>query len=503
MHSLAASLAPFAMNEQIIGLEFVCIIGSSTVNSLDDLEDRRTRTTTLTPDTEHTDQNETSEKNSTSDAHTKDTVFTAENVNNELRQANAQHPSGLIKFPNHTKKKIFYSKFQKLNISCLLDLIEEKDLDEFKSLINKLECSHNEVGAVSANNVKVYLRFNWYSFNELNSVNNSANFSTLMGATNNFISSNSSTSKMFAPISTAPNGSEFSLKHQQVKLTKGLGLSSSSLQQQQQHSIQNINVQASKTYQHPNMNDTLSTHSSSSTVYNQNFHSHGMENHKYAKMQHKFEYYHLLYPKIYEFKWHLKDEIFQTPALKYRNIRMLHALTVHIREGVKRKHKHCHYEKRKVILNRRTTTTVTCIVDAKPMTGAAKLQSVKTTTTKTVDEDKTILTVDTNKFYTEFIEVIKTLNEKFHKCKLTQMNESFFYLNCIYCDDEKMHANQTDLDGSEHTFKIIVHISKDINKLEKNEPAKSSNRDSDKKTPSPTNSKQNNEGEFLIKMLKI
>ena len=460
------------MNEQIIGLEFVCIIGSNVVNTLDDLEDRRTRTTTLTPETESIETNANSEK-------TSETNF---NLDTERSRVTNMHQHNILKFPNQIKKKIFYSKFKKLNISCLLDLIEEKDLEDFTNLFNKLESSKlvNENCSFSYNNVKIYLRFNWYSFNELNSVNyNHANFGTILSNANQNFSNFNLASKIFGPVNVAGSGMP-------VKSSKVIASSNS-----------NINsLQPSNQKSQSNLNETLSTHSSSSTVYNQNIQANLQDNHKFSKLHHKFEYYHLLYPKIYEFKWHLKDEIFQIPYLKYRNIRTLHALTVHIREGVKRKHKHCHYEKRKVVLNRKTTTTITSIVDAKPMTNAAKLLSsnstFKTTTTKTVEEDKSIFTVDTNKFYKEFIEVFKTLNGNFHKCKLHQMNESFFYLNCIYNEANKL--TEKELNEQFYTFKIIIHVSKDENKLETNDNinVKIQDRDkvtSEKKTPSPPSSK--------------
>ena len=53
----------------------------------------------------------------------------------------------------------------------------------------------------------------------------------------------------------------------------------------------------------------------------------------------KFEYYNLLYPKIKEFRWHLRDEIFQNQDIKLKNIHLLFALMMHIKEGVKRNFK--------------------------------------------------------------------------------------------------------------------------------------------------------------------
>jgi hypothetical protein len=265
------------MNEQIIGLEFICIVGSNVVNTLDELEDRRTRTTTLTPENESLDTNGNPGKNIES------------NINPDIEQSRLTnvHQQNVIKFPNQIKKKIFYTKFQNLNVSCLLDLIDEKDMTEFKSCINKHESSKfgNESSSFFSNNVKVYLRFNWYSFNELNSVNhNHTCFSTILSNAN---SNANSTSKIFGPTNSVVSGIT-------LKFSKAIASSNSNI-----NLIQSL---SQKGQQQSNLNETLSTHSSSSTVCNQNVHSSQQDNHKMTKMHHKFEYYHLLYPKIYEFK---------------------------------------------------------------------------------------------------------------------------------------------------------------------------------------------------------
>ena len=38
-----------------------------------------------------------------------------------------------------SKRPIFFSKFNKFNLQCLLDLIEEKGQNEFKLLVKQLE----------------------------------------------------------------------------------------------------------------------------------------------------------------------------------------------------------------------------------------------------------------------------------------------------------------------------------------------------------------------------
>ena len=201
-------------------------------------------------------------------------------------------------------------------------------------------------------------------------------------------------------------------------------------------------------------------------------------------------------------------------------MRTFYIFMMHIREGVKRKYKHCHIDKRKIILNKKTVTTTTSIVDAKPLTNAAKLLSnaniknTTTKTTKTVEEDKTILSVDMNKFFNEFLELIKTLDGKFYKCKLQKMNDSFYYLNCFYEEPKLNHnrsfsysnahnvnkknrtysssssetSRQSDpfCTQSSHSFKILIHIAKDTNKVDPKQNKKKSGKD--QKTPSPSSS---------------
>ena len=48
----------------------------------------------------------------------------------------------------------------------------------------------------------------------------------------------------------------------------------------------------------------------------------------------------------------------------------------HVREGVRRKYTHCRMTRRKIVLNKFTTTTISTMVDPKPKTNASKLLSV-------------------------------------------------------------------------------------------------------------------------------
>ena len=207
--SSPTTLSINTMNEQIIGLEFVCIIGSNTVtHNLDDLEERRTRTTTLTPETEGQDTQptkttDTSEHVTTNLTDNASLIETNVNVNpsrvsTAIDNANVNAVANFM-IPHHMKKKIFYSKFRKLNLSCLLDLIDDKDLEEFKQLVDKLDLvdhTDSSSASISTNDVKVYLRFNWYSFSELNINTHASVSSILTNATGSYLNSNS-ISKMF------------------------------------------------------------------------------------------------------------------------------------------------------------------------------------------------------------------------------------------------------------------------------------------------------------------
>lgn len=119
-----------------------------------------------------------------------------------------------------SKRSIFFSKFNKFNLQCLVDLIEEKDQNEFKLQVKQLESeldyseSKNETLPSSGsfnmiNNDKVYLRFNWYSFNELNS-----NYTTASLLNNNQQQNinSSSTSKLMTQQSSGSNSGAFASK---------------------------------------------------------------------------------------------------------------------------------------------------------------------------------------------------------------------------------------------------------------------------------------------------
>ena len=72
-------------------------------------------------------------------------------------------------------KSVFFSRFNRFNLHCDFDLIEKKDLNEFRNIIKRMNISkqdskHSFEGGktLKLNDFKIYLRFNWYSCNELN-----------------------------------------------------------------------------------------------------------------------------------------------------------------------------------------------------------------------------------------------------------------------------------------------------------------------------------------------
>ena len=218
----------------------------------------------------------------------------------------------LISSGNPNRKSIFFSKFSKFNLHCLLDLIEEKDSAEFRNLIKHLEAQQGDIELPSfnsiintansplrINDVKVYLRFNWYSFNELNLSYSSSLITTNMGAsssTSKILTPNPAPSQLISKMFQQPNvtqmyankniyssvnGSQIqnlgidSILHNQVNphqpnVFTAPNSSNLSNQHQYQHQQQRYQIYSS---------GAISSHSSSSTVYNQ---SSGKPN-KYAK----------------------------------------------------------------------------------------------------------------------------------------------------------------------------------------------------------------------------
>lgn len=157
----------------------------------------------------------------------------------------------------------------------------------------------------------------------------------------------------------------------------------------------------------------------------------------------KFEYNHILSPSLREFKWHLRDEIFQMQKRELKNMKSFYKHMEHIRRGCTFlttstvNHKCCHIERKKIILSRTTVTTTTSLLDAPPKTNASKLPGAsKQKKTQSVEEDPTIISVDMVKFFSELAQLVRELETRLFNSKLQQMNQHgndlFYYLRCNY-----------------------------------------------------------------------
>jgi len=95
----------------------------------------------------------------------------------------------------------------------------------------------------------------------------------------------------------------------------------------------------------------------------------------------------------------------------------------HIREGVRRAYTNCRLTRRNIILNKKTKTTTTSVLEAKAKTNAARLATPKPLEKKTVhfDEDKSLLGVDSGRFFQEFVRVLKDLEARFYSCRLSKI----------------------------------------------------------------------------------
>ena len=157
----------------------------------------------------------------------------------------------------------------------------------------------------------------------------------------------------------------------------------------------------------------VSSNSSSSTINNTL-----VLNANKASKTYRFEYQHLLDPTINEFRWHLNDEIFQLQQTKMKNKRVFSMYMEHIREGVRRKYTHCRLNRRKIVLNKKTTTTTKTLMEQKLKTKPASRMAPKFNETVKTEEDKSILNVDAKKFFQEFVQILQRLEGNFFNCKI-------------------------------------------------------------------------------------
>lgn len=245
----------------------------------------------------------------------------------------------------------------------------------------------------------------------------------------------------------------------------------------------------------------ISSNSSSSTINNP---LNALANNNnlpgaHTNKNYRFEYYHVLNPTLNEFRWHLNDEIFQLQHSKMKNKRVFDMYIGHIREGVRRTYTHCRLSRRKIVLNKRTTTTTKTAIDVNKarMIGLKPNAKPAFRTNIQMEEDKSILSVDSKKFFQEFVSIIKTIENTFFKCQISkiqtfsktklqqmsdsmaektdklakeklqqriesleQMNDSCYYLTCMYeepLDHNKW--NQTKAQDLNQSFKKPTSLS--------------------------------------------
>ena len=77
-------------------------------------------------------------------------------------------------------------------------------------------------------------------------------------------------------------------------------------------------------------------------------------------------------------------------------------------------------------------------------------------TLKHVEEDKSILSVDPQKFLAELISLVKNLGNKFYDCQLQQVHDFFYYLNCNINNQNK--GNIMLDENLKYSFKILIHL---------------------------------------------
>jgi hypothetical protein len=188
---------------------------------------------------------------------------------------------------NQMRKFSFTSKFNKFNCSCILDLIDEKDLNELNLILSKIDANNmnNFEQTQLQNDIKIFLRFNWYSFNDLNVTNPTGLFPNQQNNNLNYISTTTTLPSMSKQSQSQLSKSSLLFTHH-TNVQQNQNQQHQQNQQQQQQQQQNLPFvrhndtstssssmlfmgNSSGKAPTPNSSSTLSTHSSSSTVYNQ------------------------------------------------------------------------------------------------------------------------------------------------------------------------------------------------------------------------------------------
>lgn len=187
---------------------------------------------------------------------------------------------------NQMRKFSFTSKFNKFNCSCILDLVDEKDLNELNLILSKIDANNmnNFEQTQLQNDIKIFLRFNWYSFNDLNVTNPTGLFPNQQNNNLNYISTTTTLPSMSKQSQSQLSKSSLLFTHHtNVQQNQNQQHQQNQQQQQQQQNLPFVRHNDTSTSSSsmlfmgnssgkaptPNSSSTLSTHSSSSTVYNQ------------------------------------------------------------------------------------------------------------------------------------------------------------------------------------------------------------------------------------------
>lgn len=175
------------------------------------------------------------------------------------------------------RKFTFTSKFNKFNCSCIYDLVEEKDLAEFSSLLSKIEANNAQLDGQSLSHlfsdIKIYIRFNWYSFNDLNMVNPTVPFSMQTSGANIYLPQMTKPSQLqlSKPFVFSGPGHQHSQQpnYPFVRHPGETGTTTTGGTTTSSSTLIYLGSSIGQVGKLPNQNNTMSTHSSSSTVYNQ------------------------------------------------------------------------------------------------------------------------------------------------------------------------------------------------------------------------------------------
>jgi hypothetical protein len=439
-------------NEQIVGIEFVCILDSNnnSNNKRDLLETLGTNEASTNLSNNLSNKNvDTVDFIQNNNTNTNPVVedFTNDININDIHSLNLEITSTLRKNTTSnkttttTKQMTSFQKFRKTNfvfkinkfkITCIMDMLNNNE--NLKEFLEQIQESNNDV------DVRFYLRFNWYSFYEIES------------------------SKIF--------------------------------------NSNNLVVSLSNN----NNNNVINKHTGSSSLgeLNKNLNSGNL----IMPSSTYFQYEHLLLPKIEEFNWHLKDEKFQlepVPNFAGQNIDLFIEYKNHVKKCVENHYNKFNFKETcRFVLKKFKTITTQCFFDAQPKTNASKLPpNQKTRTFTRTEDDKFVLNVDPIKFLSEFNEMIMKIDGKFYKSKLEQINDTYYCLTCTY------KSSSNDTQGEGFNFRILLKIWNKIitKKLNKNTSKNSQNSTSisDDHTHSNNNNNtlnSNSTNSFSSKLIK-